>query len=142
MHSNVCPTTVVDDDDEDELRPSKKPRGRPPTALAKHFPIDSNRSTCKSCRTTMSKQSSRYASHQRSPFRTRFPECVVNALLNWAYAVHACRYDVWPSSHWQMCCALLVFGLTPGPFAYVTNEVLCHLSRKMLLTCLGDLQSH
>jgi hypothetical protein len=67
---------VVDDDDEDELRPSKKSRGRPPNALAKHFLIDSNRMTCKSCLTTMSEQSSRYASHLErcSKSRTQFPE--------------------------------------------------------------------
>jgi hypothetical protein len=71
----VPPAPVVDDDDEDELRPSKKTRCRPPNAVAKHFFIDSNRMTCKSCRATMSK-SSRYASHfQRCPkFRTQFRE--------------------------------------------------------------------
>jgi hypothetical protein len=31
---------VVDDDDEDELRPSTKPRVQPPNALSKHFLID------------------------------------------------------------------------------------------------------
>jgi hypothetical protein len=72
----VPPAPVVDDGDEDELRPAKKQRGGPPSALAKHFLFESNRMTCKSCRTTVSKQCSRYASHvQRcSKFRTQFPE--------------------------------------------------------------------
>jgi hypothetical protein len=72
----VPPAPAVDDDDDDAIRPSTKPRGRPPTALVKHFLIDSNRMTCKSCRTTMSKQSSRYASRLQgcAKFRTQFPE--------------------------------------------------------------------
>jgi hypothetical protein len=56
----VPPAPVVDEDDEDELRPSKKQRDRPRKSLAKHFLIDSNRMTCKSCRTTISKQSSKH----------------------------------------------------------------------------------
>jgi hypothetical protein len=95
----VPPAPVVDGDAENELRPSKKPRGLPPNALAKHSLIDSNPMTCKWCRTTMSRQRGRYASHLKrcAKLRAQFPEGH-KALYSSATPSAACPVTVSASS--------------------------------------------